>query len=379
MNKLDFQFFDCLEQIPSLYLDELQRQNLFWSKAYLDCYQRSLAIDHSLSFALFFDPKKPKENSLVGIAMFHMVDTENQLPSGGILGFAKHLVSKILVCANLHLAGESGFWFKEDYIELGYKALSKVMEKLAKEKGACYSFIKDLHQKKMGQAQEEVEKWFYKQRFYPFNAQPNMLLDLSRFSGDSIQYFDSLKTKYRSRAKQIMQKAESLDFQEFTAQQIQQNQGVISELFDRILQNSELNFKYYKPDFFARLKEVWPLQTSFRVLVKKGEIIGFSFSILLGKIWRVQSVGFSLELNSTYELYQNLLYDTLNLAINSGREKWILGRTAMEIKSNFGAEPIYFTQLLKSRSLLGGKQTAKLIEKATEEVWTQRKPLKEAN
>ena len=48
-------------------------------------------------------------------------------------------------------------------------------------------------------------------------------------------------------------------------------------------------------------------------------------------------IGMDYELNSKLELYQNILYSFIELAIETGKQKVNLGRTAAEIKTTVGA------------------------------------------
>lgn len=76
-------------------------------------------------------------------------------------------------------------------------------------------------------------------------------------------------------------------------------------------------------------------------------------------------------------LYLNMLYNMTEFGIENGFEKIIFGRTALEIKSSVGAEPVNMSGFIFHTNPLINKYIGKLFNSLEPEVnWQQRHPFK---
>ena len=77
-------------------------------------------------------------------------------------------------------------------------------------------------------------------------------------------------------------------------------------------------------------------------------------------------------------LYQNILIEFIKDAISINAKKIYYGRTAMEIKSNLGAEPDELIIYLKLNNAITNKLIGPFVPQKPLKNWTQRRPFKEA-
>ena len=68
-------------------------------------------------------------------------------------------------------------------------------------------------------------------------------------------------------------------------------------------------------------------------------LVGFSSEIQSNDCLYSYFVGFDTDLNKSVPIYGRILLENIINAINFKKKKLLLGRTANEFKSNFGAEP----------------------------------------
>ena len=68
-------------------------------------------------------------------------------------------------------------------------------------------------------------------------------------------------------------------------------------------------------------------------------MVGFSTSFVNGDVLEANYVGLNYEFNHDKAIYQRLLYDFVEMAINLKSKELHLGRTSETIKSQIGAVP----------------------------------------
>jgi len=79
-------------------------------------------------------------------------------------------------------------------------------------------------------------------------------------------------------------------------------------------------------------------------------------------------------LNTTLPIYGRILLENIANAIKRKKEKLILGRTANEFKSNFGAYPIRSFVYLKIQNRLFRALLNPFLKRVSIKPWTMRSP-----
>ena len=76
-------------------------------------------------------------------------------------------------------------------------------------------------------------------------------------------------------------------------------------------------------------------------------------------------------------LYLNMLYNMTEFGIEHNFKKIIFGRTALEIKSSIGAEPVYMSGFILHTNSFLNKYIGKIFQKLEPNLeWNQRHPFK---
>ena len=146
--------------------------------------------------------------------------------------------------------------------------------------------------------------------------------------------------------------------------------------------------KYYRPKSSFLMKPSPPtneqlklqLQEDFELIgyYLEGELLGFNTTLYWDNNCEAHSIGMNYDFNAPYALYQNMLYDQVRSAITKKKSKLILGRTAMEMKSNFGAEPYEMCCYVRHSGQLINKALKPVFNYIKQTEWTQRRPFKES-
>ncbi len=113
-------------------------------------------------------------------------------------------------------------------------------------------------------------------------------------------------------------------------------------------------------------------------LYADGELIAFSsWFVMPDNSIEAHYIGMDYELNTKWELYQNILYSFIEIAIATGKEKVNLGRTAAEIKTTVGAKAHELTCYLQPQNTVSKFIAKPFIEFLKPKEWVPRNPFKE--
>ena len=106
------------------------------------------------------------------------------------------------------------------------------------------------------------------------------------------------------------------------------------------------------------------------------KLVGFSSTIDKKEILYSYFVGFDQKVNKVIPIYGRILIENISNAIMLKKKRLILGRTANEYKSNFGATPVKSFIYLKIRNKFLRAILKPIYTKIRLNKWTQRSPFK---
>ncbi|HFA50875.1 MAG TPA: GNAT family N-acetyltransferase [Bacteroidetes bacterium] len=294
--------------------------------------------------------------------------------------FAKKFEYNLLTCGNLLFTGEHGFHFdsnkigRADFMELLHEALDKTQlfckERNIKTDGV---FIKDLCD-----GHEETCKALKAKKYREFLFHPTMVLHLREEWQSYDDYLQAISSKYRVRAKKAAKKGAALQRVVFTKEQLEKNIDRLYELYRGVMDTAGFNMVVLHENYILKLKE--HLGDKFRVTgyYLDGELIGYRTNISNFDELEAHFLGYDQSFNKEYQLYMNMLLDSLKQAIGQRAKHLVYARTAMEIKSSIGAEPHDLFCFIKANNRLHNKMMPFLLEYfRPDDNWVQRRPFKE--
>ena len=106
--------------------------------------------------------------------------------------------------------------------------------------------------------------------------------------------------------------------------------------------------------------------------------MGFSSEIDQDDVLYSYYVGFDKELNLSCSIYGRMLLETIRNAISLKKKKVVLGRTANEFKSNFGAEPKQSYVYVRINNRILNYIFRPIFNSFKNPIWTQRRPFKKS-
>lgn len=211
--------------------------------------------------------------------------------------------------------------------------------------------------------------------YHPFPFMPNMTMEIRPEWNTVDDYLDNMKSKYRVRARRSFKKAESVEVREFSSSEIIQHEEAIHQLYKQVEEKADFSMIRIPRDYFTGLKESMPGKMRLFAYLHNGQLIGFFTTLRNGPELEAHFIGLDEEANYRFQLYLNMLYKMVEVAIEEGVEKLIFARTASAIKSSVGAVPEQMHCYMKHFSPLMNAIFPKIVDYLEpREDWKQRHP-----
>lgn len=357
--------------------------NVFLSRRYLSVLEACPPSGMQLGYIVFYRSNEP-----IGVALLQRANFEGhthlrELTTSGTgwrqrlsLSFKRQLANclegQVVVCGNLLLTGEHGFYFKDGAIasDEAVALLLNALEDAAQRWQPAAVLLKDVSPERAS-----LKTALLRAEYTPFRVQPNMVLPLSFRSFD--EYLAAMNTKYRTRAKRAFKKAAPLERRRLSPRDIQQAQAHLHATYASVAQRSGFHWVDLHQDYLLALQ--YHLRDAFHCIgwYREGQLVGFHTAIENGATLEAHFLGYEEAVNAEYQLYLNMLYDLVRLGIERGCERVVFGRTALEIKSSVGARPEESDLHLRMQHPFVRRVCAPLLRSLTpEERWVQRHPFK---
>lgn len=371
-----FKIFTSSKELPDHWNEIVGRNNIMLSKEYFNALDSSSPTNLKCYFVGFF-----KGESLIGGALFqflnfiqHKTFQKNEILCSVRNFLAKRFSKDVMILGNNMLTGQNGFYFDtskinaDEIIRLLDDAAKEVQQKIGKTSLVIY---KD-YQLDFINYFEDNNKDFYR-----FSVQPNMILNLNEDWSDFEDYLNDFSTKYRTRAKSARKRCSEIQKKELDQDEIKKLRKEMNFLYHNVAENAPFNTFFLTGNHFESMKE--NLNHNFRVFgyFLDEKLIGFYTLILNNKDVDTYFLGYDKELQKEKQIYLNMLLDMVEFGINEKFCRIIFGRTALEIKSTIGAEPVEIFGLIKHNNLLINQFIESIFNSLNPTIkWIQRKPFK---
>ena len=285
----------------------------------------------------------------------------------------------VMVCGSLLLTGEQGFYFHpkvnpEIASHLLYKGLEKASEEMTKRGKRISLFVlKDFFEP----TEKILTPVFAPQKFYKFNAQPTMLLEIPHEWRSFDDYLAAMSSKYRVRVKRAFKKGKNIVRKELNLQEIEENKEQIFDFYQNVANKAVFNTFTFTPEYFPEIKRQLGDKLKFIACYIEDKFVGFYTTIQNGNELDAHFLGLDYQVNRSNQLYLNMLYDMVRIGIDTGAHQITFSRTALEIKSSIGAAPQDLFLYARHRNCIANLFVKYFITAfAPKEEWVQRRPFK---
>ncbi len=387
---LSYRFFRSIEATGQDWDAAAPAHDIFLQRPYLAIVENNPPVGMRFGYLVFYLEKQPVGVALCQIKYFKGDDNINDLDVpvkdpcffNGLSQWFKRWVAgrvaaDILICGNMLLTGEHGYYFDYQHVtpqkavEILEIALDDVV-KIMDEQGVKMPVILV---KDVAQEQQHQGSWLIQKGFTEFDIQPNMVLDLPYPNFEA--YLAAMSTKYRTRAKRAVKKADSLTRKELTLEEIEQELPTLYTLYHDIAKNSGFNMLDLNERYLLALKRDFGAHFRMFGYYHNGQLLAFYTTIQNGKELEAHFLGYHKAHNHEFQLYLNILYDIVHIGLASNCTHIVFARTALEIKSSIGAVAHDLYCYLRHQNSFTNKFTGKLLDYLKPvEVWQPRHPFK---
>ena len=369
------QLYTSTEQLPESW-DQVSESCIFLQSDYLAILEKSSPINMSCTFVGIFSDDKLIATALfqgIDLAMLTSFGERDNVVLTALRNFLfRRFASKLLIVGNNMLSGQNA------YACLPSANEEKVLVKL---KEICDAWPKKPHLTIFKDFTETQTKPFQTPAFtsdFPFSSQPNMVFEIRSHWKKEEDYIADLTKKYRDQYKRCRKKGSTIRNQELRLEEIVQNEETIYSLYLHVASSAPFNTFILPKTHFSNFKKHLGDNFILRGYYLENELVGFTTIIRHGKELETYFLGYDDSIQREKMLYLNMLYDLIDCGISQGFERIILGRTALEIKSSIGANPIQLNGFMRHSNALIHKNLSwifPLLEPITN--WIQRHPYKD--
>ncbi|MFN4123422.1 MAG: peptidogalycan biosysnthesis protein [Flavobacteriales bacterium] len=273
------------------------------------------------------------------------------------------LIFKVLVLGNILITGPDGF-VHSDNIQIDFRKTVKDLFKKFPDVDTI--LFKDSSVRQVKASKNDI--WV--------KMLPLMQVCLKPEWSNFDDYLNALSSKYRIRVKSAINRLGDMEFKDLDSESINLHQTKIHQLYMNVFHNAGLKIAHPDAHFLFCLKERMGKQLIIKAIFHEQEPVAFSALLHEGENAYALMVGLDYTLNESHKLYFNLLIDLIQSSIQIQARNLNMGRTAMEIKSTLGAEPIETFSLVKFKSIANQLMFKQLVNKFKQPEWIQRRPFK---
>lgn len=384
-NKEEFKlsYFDSVSIINADDWNTVNKnQNIYLTLEYLLAIETALKNEMKFRYILFYNHNNiPVGIAIVQLVKFidkgspyyaHLCKLTGQLKNK----IVQSLNIKVMVCGNVFSCGENGFLFSNEIpYNLAYENLHKALQRLRKaEKTNDQTSIVLL--KEFWPATFEKIDLFKEHNYRDFMIDVNMVLPIHKNWNTIDDYLSNMVAKFRTRVNSMLKKSAPLVVKNMELNDIVEHSSKIVELYTNVLNKSDIIMGSLNEQAFIQLKQHLGNQFVLNGYFLNNKLIAFSSVFWTKNILDANYVGIDYEYNIEYATYQRMLYDFVVLAINKKATEIRYGRTAEEIKSCLGAQPVNMKLFIKHKNSVSNKLLKPLIKSITPTSFEIRKPFK---
>tara|TARA_B110000091_G_scaffold194012_1_gene219511 strand:+ start:1537 stop:2718 length:1182 start_codon:yes stop_codon:yes gene_type:complete len=376
-------FFSSIDEIPLKIWEGLKcTENIYFHPNFI----KALEKNHPeilFSYIVLIDKnKQPTAFASIKIIDFHLKSIKNDLFFFKKIGrklqvFPDKKPLKLLICGNTFVSGEHGVFIKE----------GKDKKAIIKELAESINLFVNSNKKLKKQIDAFLLKDFARESlfitnelkdfgYHTFSVEPNMQLQLQDDWETFDDYLASMKTKFRVKAKKAFKQSTQIRIEEVTLKNIHEKLPKMTALYEKVALNANFNLgnfnlKTYK-DLKAKLGNDYILKTYWL----EDKIVGFISGVINQESLDAHFVGIDYQLNREYAIYQRMLYDYIEIAIQKKIKTLNFGRTASEIKSSVGAVPQDLTMYLRHKKSITNRILKLFLQRVQPTPFQQKFPFK---
>lgn len=350
-------FYSSIDEIPPQIWDDLQcEQDIYLQRDFLKSVEKNHANITFYYLVLLDKEQKAKALACIKIIDFYLDEVKTSFESfiKKIKKVARklHIVPrtkplKLLISGNIFVSGEHGIFIKPDQNKkIVIKEIAKAILNLVRTQNLKIDafLLKDFVNESLF-ITNELRDFNY----HPFSVEPNMVMQITKEWINFDDYLAALKTKFRVKAKKAFKLSAPLTIEDVTSENIKSKLPEMTALYQKVTDKADFNLSDFNLSTYKDFKKTFGENYILKTYSLNNKIVGFLSGVINKNALDAHFVGIDYSLNREYAIYQRMLYNYVEIAIEKKLDTINFGRTASEIKSSVGAKPQDLTMYLRHK------------------------------
>ena len=258
----------------------------------------------------------------------------------------------VLLCGDLYTTAPHAFWFLPEisldrrwtYLMTAFKRVRQwVSEWVSPE----LMVIKDFSEGMLPSDDDRDDSGFHR-----IATDPNMVLDIDPSWRSLEDYMGALNSHYRRQASQVMLKSAGVHCEFLSRDASIRHSARLDALHEQVYERALIRYSAVPTGYFKLMSSQMTDLFGLRGYFYNGILVGFVSYFSDAESMQCQYLGMDYSIKNQIPLYQLMLYDVLEVAIQKGVKRIEYGRTASEIKSSLGAHPVSTFAMVKHRYVI---------------------------
>ncbi|MGE0560582.1 MAG: hypothetical protein AB7O47_02085 [Flavobacteriales bacterium] len=378
--QITYQFYESIFSVNEQHWNKINN-NLYLSINYLKALETALKFQLKFQYILFYKNNDPV--AIASVQLVKFIDKGSKYQEQ-ICILTNHIKNKLIqslevglmVCGNVFCCGENGFIYSNELTdEEAYLSLNSALKELRKQEESTWKssviLLKEFWPDNFKRSDQ-----LKKDDFRDFMIDVNMILQIHPSWKNLDDYLMSMTAKFRTKAKSVEKKSAKLVRKELNVEEILLHQARIEELYHFVVDKSEYSIGELNGQAFVNFKQLLNEQFILTGYFLDEQLIGFSSAFWFNNILDANYVGIDYDYNIDYSLYQRMLYDLVEVAVNKNVTELRFGRTAEEVKSCLGAVPTDMKLYVKHKNSVKNKLLKPIVKTISPSDFELRNPFK---
>ncbi len=289
-------------------------------------------------------------------------------------GFTALAKPKLLIAGHLFRHDVESFYYDKSLSAFdAYQLYTKAIDKALRTSCASAVLIKD--------TAPELVTYFqhYAPQYMLLRNDISMEMNLPPEWETLADYEKALKHKYAQRFRKVRTLWSQLSIQELSATEVKDKQAELFKLYNQVTENQQVRLGYLSPEYLPQLKQHYDSQLKvWAAYDDSDKMVAFFSAWVKDEAFDMFYIGFDYARNNELQLYFNILFFSIEKAIEYRKTKLILGRTALDAKARLGCKPRYLNTFvyISNRWLRTIAMRLQQSNTTSEGEWESRHPLK---
>lgn len=339
--KQTFQFelfnrkFNCIFSQELAFFDSFKSAYIYQkNKKWIDEIKLTSTFQETYFFVI------EEKNAPILFSSFHVVKLNAQNLNKNEQTSVTNIVSSLffmlnkpnlLILGNIFRTESQQFVCSKEHEDIAFEIMLKASVLFSKLINPTLLVLKEI---------SKNEKTFFEINNNDFSskiADPTMELYILPEWQNISDYEQAITRKYAARMQKILAQRENFDCIELDFEQISKMTAEIHALYKSTLQDQEIVLNEVSANYWAALKNIYQHDFKLFGIFIKSKLVAFYTTFEDAESLELYYVGFDNLANQKHQIYFNILFYGIEMAISSHKKTLKLGRTAWDAKYSLGA------------------------------------------